>query len=71
MKCDGCGNTEARRISYDPTTKTEVCDQCGGLGSLQRDKKTGFMCNGKLLKKNPGMARRVRHQYRGDESDER
>lgn len=27
MKCDGCGNAEATRISY--SAKGEACDKCG------------------------------------------
>lgn len=32
MRCDGCGNDRARRIRY--SAQGEVCDECGGLGSV-------------------------------------
>lgn len=36
MTCDGCG-ANARRTRYYAETKTEVCDQCQGIGSIRLD----------------------------------
>lgn len=70
MKCDGCGNPEARRISRDSEGR-EGCDACAGLGSLKRAKNTGLMFGDRLLHKNSNLelARNVRQEYRGDNSD--
>ena len=71
MKCDGCGNKDAVRVIY-VCGHGETCEKCAGhrIG-LGKEKTTGFMFNGKLLKKNSNkkLAKQVRQEYRGDDID--
>ena len=70
MTCNGCGNEEARRIRRDASG--ERCDKCGNLSSLKREKKGGFMFQGKSLHKNSNknLASQVRQEYLGTSHDE-
>ena len=71
MKCDGCGNPRAVRISIN--LRGEVCDKCSKLTSLKRAKKGGFMFQGKNLHHNGNLhlAKQVRQEYLGTDHDER
>lgn len=56
------------------SVKIERCDakDCGDLRGSFRTKKGGFMFGGKNLHQNSnlGLAKQVRQEYQGDDSDE-
>lgn len=72
MKCGGCGRKSVVHILY-VLGRGEICENCGGLKlAMERELKSGFMYKNKILKKNSNhrLAKKVRHSYAGDASDE-
>ncbi len=75
MICRGCGNKNA--VKTVSNGESEICDSktCGDLGlGSSRQRKSGFMYQGHLLKNNRSLnkklAKGVRSDYLGDNSDE-
>jgi hypothetical protein len=80
MTCSGCGNPDAHniRIRMRGRKMIERCDarDCGDV-KVRRESRTGFAFkdgngNIKLLRKNSNLnlAKQVRQDYAGDNSDE-
>lgn len=74
--CSKCGHTCQRLCSFKESERAVKC-KCGAtmkkkvsLPAVARFAvKTGFASNGRLIKENPDLHRRVRQKYFGDDTD--